>query len=127
MERDRINKIFEECDNLDPKEAIQRAVSIGFSYNTAKKYYYEWRRHYMGDDKKPQQKNTEVKKEPQNDLTIKEIYLKGFNGEYRVCKNGIELHAENQAMAFENKQQWEIFKKEFDKVFKYAKEKNILA
>jgi len=121
MERDRINKIFEECDNMDPKEAIQRAVSLGCSYNTAKKYYYLWRKHYMGDDKKQQDKDIGTKKEVKISpkLNIKNITIQGSNGIYTVCKDGIELKNKDHTLAFTCKEDWEDFKAEIDKVFAF--------
>lgn len=82
----------------------------------------------MGDDKKIHQKKIEPNKEVKSQLklNIKSITIQGENGIYRVYGEGIQLDNGGKTMAFENEQQWEDFKKEFDKVFSYAKEKNIL-
>ncbi|URZ06446.1 hypothetical protein [Clostridium felsineum] len=142
----KLNKMFKGLDSLEPNAAIAKAASkFKLSKSTVKNYYSEWRSNYMGEklvdsvkenksatNKKSVQTKNEhtVSKEDTKEnlgLTIQEIRLNGVNGEYRVCKEGIELHGEEQTLAFQNIKQWEEFKAEIDSVFEYGKSNKILA
>ncbi|MCR3760390.1 hypothetical protein KYB31_15540 [Clostridium felsineum] len=142
----KLNKMFKGLDSLEPDKAIAKAVSkFNISKNTAKNYYSEWRNNYMGEksassvkenksatNKKSvqaQKEHTTSKKDTKEDLglTIQEIMLNGVNGEYRVCKEGIELSNKEQTLGFSNQEEWEEFKAEIDSVFEYGKSNKILA
>lgn len=137
LSEEKLNEIFKDYDNLSAGEAIQRAMKgREYSYNTAKKYYYEWRNEYMANQvptveergTRPKKESTAPKKLiKEANLDVKEIRINGSNGTYRVCKDGIELKNEEQILSFENLQQWEDFKAEIDKVFEYGKSNKILA
>lgn len=143
-------QLLEECKvhGTGKKAAKVIGEKYGLTENTIKAYMQRWLTiderididkrvredrydKYTKKDEEVKEKtveNAETKKGTNTlDLCIKEITISGSNGTYKACKDGIQLENEGMKMAFENKQQWEEFKSEFDVVFRYVKEKNILA
>ncbi|WP_234121158.1 hypothetical protein [Clostridium hydrogenum] len=134
ISEENLNKMFNGADNIPKEKAIKKAVeNYKISEKTATSYYYTWKGKYMKDNNKLNAPNvvqsnnhTEPKESPKEPkatlkLDIVGVNLKGENGTYKLCKNGLELVNEGQILAFENKQQWEDFKNEIDRAFEYGK------
>lgn len=137
INKDKLNEMFKDAEGIDKEEAIVSVMNkYKISSSAAAEYYFEWKESYMKSTSNSSLKSkpsTKIRKksitEPKEELglAIQEIKLSGSNGTYTVCKEGIELHGEEQTLAFQNLQQWESFKNEFDKVFEYGKSNKILA
>lgn len=136
INKDKLNEMFEGAESMEKEDAIRQVMDkCKLSEKTATAYYWTWKSNYMkaGGSLKSSSKGTKVQKKSSTEskeklnLDIVGVTLSGENGTYTVCKEGIELHGEEQTLAFQNVQQWESFKNEFDKVFEYGKSNKILA
>lgn len=138
ISEENLNKMFDGAENMPKEKAIKKVVeNYKISEKTANSYYYTWKGKYMKDANKLNTSNTvqknnitepkESPKEPKATLRldIVGVNLKGENGTYKLCKNGLELSNQGQILAFENKQQWEDFKNEIDRAFEYGKSSRV--
>lgn len=132
-------QLLEECRTFGTGKEAEKAIGekYGLAPNTIKAYINKWltveekaafkdKVDYKNEKIEKAIFSTELKESPKETkatlkLDIVGITLKGENGMYKLCKNGLELSNSGQILAFENKQQWEEFKAEIDRAFEYGK------
>ena len=60
---------------------------------------------------------------PSDNLEVLNVTIKGLNGTYKLCKEGIELSEGGMILSFENEEEFEIFVTEFNQIFdRWSKE-----
>lgn len=114
-------------------------TKYGVTQNTAKTYYYQWKKWFMkhptnavgnqvvckqvkvqATNKENYKEEIAAEREEENHmekLKVLSMTVQGENGTYKVCEKGVELKSEGLMMVFENIEQLENFTNEYRQVF----------
>lgn len=111
-----LEKMFGGYIDVDPEETIYRVHKKSHkSLKVVREYYSLWRNYLL--ESNCLGKSIEVISKGEK------IKLKGENGDYLVDKGGFTITHNNAYLYFQNRNDWEKFKKEIDAIFDFTNTK----